>query len=193
MAEENGWFNLSTFKEPYRVEGKKTMGLELAEQFGWQPPDVILYPTGGGTGLVGMWKAFLELRELGWTEGDLPRMVCVQSEGCAPLVSALTEGKERAEPWDIPKTYATGIRVPSAFADRLILRAVRESKGWGVAVGEDEIRDAQKLLAQEEGILACPEGAATLPALMHLRQDGRIGREDRVVLFNTGTGLKYLL
>lgn len=189
---ENGWFNVSTFKEPYRVEGKKIMGCELAEAFDWHLPDVIVYPTGGGTGLVGMWKAFAEMRELGWINSHLPRMVSVQSTGCAPVIRALETGAERVEYWENASTYAAGLRVPGAFADRLILGAVRESGGTGVAVSDDEIREAQNKLAREAGLLVCPEGAASLAGLEKLVESEWISADENVVLFNTGSGLKYL-
>jgi threonine synthase len=191
-AQANGWFNMTTFKEPYRMEGKKTMGLELAEAFGWELPEVIIYPTGGGTGLVGMWKAFDELEILGWIDGRRPRLVSVQAEGCAPIVKALETEVERVEPWENPTTIAHGIRTPGAYADRLILKAVRESGGVGVTVTDEEIRVAQTDLAKQEGILACLEGAATLAGLRRLVESSWINVDNRVVLFNTGTGLKDL-
>jgi len=191
-ARRNHWFDMSTFKEPYRVEGKKTMGLELAEQLGWQLPDVILYPTGGGTGLVGMWKAFQEMEQLGWIDSRRPRMVSVQAAGCAPVVRALERGSERIEPWPNAQTIAAGLRVPGPFADRLILGAIRESNGTATAVSDTEIIEAQKELARKEGLLAAPEGAATWAALKHLVQSGWVSSDERVVLFNTGSGLKYL-
>ncbi|HZE88632.1 MAG TPA: threonine synthase [Verrucomicrobiae bacterium] len=187
-----GWFDLSTLKEPYRVEGKKTMGYEVAEQLGWTLPDAVLYPTGGGTGLIGMWKAFEEMETLGWiAPGRRPRMYAVQSQGCAPVVRAFEAGKDRAEPWADPKTAASGIRVPAPFADRLILRILRESGGGAVAVQEGEIAGAAREIARHEGILPAPEGAACLLALSRLLALGAIAPRDRVVLFNTGTGLKY--
>jgi threonine synthase len=186
-----GWFDMSTLKEPYRVEGKKTMGLELAEQLGWELPDVILYPTGGGTGLIGMWKAFAELEEIGWISSERPRMIAVQAEGCAPIVRAYHEGKEAAEPWEQPKTIAAGIRVPNAIGDFLILQVIRESGGTAIAASDEEILGAMELLAHHEGIMACPEGAATLAAARKLREQGLIEADERVVAFNTGTGLKY--
>jgi threonine synthase len=188
----NSWFDVSTFKEPFRVEGKKTMGFELAEVFGWHLPDVIIYPTGGGTGLVGMWKAFDELENLGWIGPARPRMVTVQSSGCAPVVRAFTENKERCEPWQNAETIAFGLRVPNVFADRLILRALRESKGTAVSVSDAEILQAQKDLGREEGIFAAPEGAATVAAARILFQNKWIKETEKVVLFNTGTGLKYV-
>ncbi|MFH1185879.1 MAG: threonine synthase [Chloroflexota bacterium] len=186
------WFDVSTFKEPYRLEGKKTMGLELAEHFGGRLPDVILYPTGGGTGLVGMWKAFEEMEAMGWIGPKRPRMVSVQAAGCAPVVRAIETGGERIEPWQDAETAAAGLRVPSPFADRLILRAIRQSKGTAVAVSETEIRQAQLEIASAEGLLAAPEGAATWAGLKRLAAQGWVHEEDRVVLFNTGSGLKYL-
>jgi threonine synthase len=187
-----GWFDVSTFKEPYRVEGKKTMGLELAQAFDWDLPEVIVYPTGGGTGLVGMWKAFAELEELGWIGSERPRMVSVQAEGCAPIVRAFHAGAERAEVWENAQTLASGLRVPSAFADRLILRALRESHGTAIAVSDEEILRAGQEMSHLEGIFPAPEGAATLAALRHLIDDGWVRKDERVVLFNTGSGLKYI-
>jgi threonine synthase len=192
QASKHKWLDVSTFKEPYRLEGKKTMGLELAEQFHGELPDVILYPTGGGTGLVGMWKAFEEMEKLGWIGSKRPRMVTVQAAGCAPVVRAFDQGQERAEFWQNAETLAAGLRVPGPFADRLILRALRDSNGAAVAVSDDQITAAQKEISTQEGILASPEGAATWAALKQLAQQGTIQPEERVVLFNTGTGLKYL-
>jgi len=192
QAKTHGWFDVSTFKEPYRCEGKKTMGLELAEAFGWELPEVIIYPTGGGTGLVGMWKAFDELEQLGLIGNKRPRMVSVQAEGCAPIVRAFNEHSERAVFWEGAQTLASGLRVPGAFADRLILRAIRESQGTALAVSDAEIILAQKEMAASEGIFAAPEGAATLVAVRHLLASGWLGQAERVVLFNTGSGLKYL-
>jgi len=186
-----GWFDLSTLKEPYRLEGKKTMGYELAEQLGWRLPDVVVYPTGGGTGLVGMWKAFDELEQLGWIGSARPRMVTVQAEGCAPMVKALHEGQEFAAPWPNAATVADGLRVPAAVGDFLILRALRESGGTALAVSDEEMLAATRLIGRTQGIFACPEGAAPLAALLHLRQQGWIGDHESVVLFNTGSGLKY--
>ena len=190
-CEEMGWFDFSTLKEPYRIEGKKTMGLELAEQLGWQLPDVILYPTGGGTGLIGMWKAFAELRELGWIGEKLPRMVAVQSSGCAPMVRAFEAGLEHAEPWEDAATVAAGIRVPAAVGDFLILRAVRESGGFAVAVDDERIIEARDRAAADSGFLMCPEGAATLAAYLQEVESGRIRPDESAVLFNCATGLKY--
>jgi threonine synthase len=191
-ARGKAWFDISTFKEPYRAEGKKTMGLELAESFGWNLPDVILYPTGGGTGLVGMWKAFDELESMGWIDSRRPRMVSVQAEGCAPVVRAVQTGAERIEVSQAASTLAVGLRVPGPFADRLILRALHGSRGTAVAVSDSEILEAQKELSQGEGLLACPEGAATLAGLKKLVSSGWVQPDDSVVLFNTGTGLKYI-
>lgn len=189
--EAMGWFDASTLKEPYRIEGKKTMGLELAEQLGWDVPDVIFYPTGGGTGLIGMWKAFDELEAVGWIGPKRPRMVAVQAAGCAPIVKAFEEGKRRAEPWPNPRTAAAGIRVPAAVGDFLILDAVRESGGFAAAVSEEAIAEAHRECARREGVLLCPEGAATLAALTQALADGRVGRDERVMLFNCASGLKY--
>lgn len=185
------WFDTSTLKEPYRIEGKKTMGLELAEQLDWQLPDVILYPTGGGTGLIGMWKAFNELEAIGWIGSKRPRMVAVQAEGCAPIVKAFDEGTRHAEPWQDASTIASGIRVPAAVGDFLILDAVRESNGFAVAVSDEAINEAHQQCASTEGILLCPEGAATLAALKQELKSGRIKSDEQVMLFNCATGLKY--
>ncbi len=186
-----GWFDTSTLKEPYRIEGKKTMGLELAEQFGWSLPDVILYPTGGGTGLIGMWKAFDELEKIGFIDGRRPRMVAVQATGCAPIVQAFEEGTNHAALWEDAHTYAAGIRVPAAVGDFLILEAVRDSNGFATAVSDEEIFRQQQLIASKEGFLLCPEGAATAAALVKEVESGRIARDEKVVLFNCATGLKY--
>jgi threonine synthase len=183
-----GRFDMSTLKEPYRIEGKKTMGYELAEQMGWTLPDVILYPTGGGTGL---WKAFDEMERLGWIGAERPRMVTVQSEGCAPMVRAFHEGEAFAAPWQEAETLADGLRVPAAVGDFLILRALRESQGTAVAVPDEAMIEAANLLGRTQGIFACPEGGATLAAFQHLRGEGWIGDDETVVLFNTGSGLKY--
>jgi len=192
-AKQEGWFDVSTLKEPYRLEGKKTMGLELAAQWGWKLPDAIFYPTGGGTGLIGMWKAFAEMRELGWLEGPLPKMIAVQAEGCAPMVRAYEAGEEFATRWENASTVAAGIRVPQAVGDFLILRAVRESGGRAIAVSEEEINRSWKLLATEEGILMCPEGAATHAAWQRMTEAGELERDAQVVLFNCATGFKYTL
>jgi threonine synthase len=186
-----GRFDVSTLKEPYRIEGKKTMGYELAEQMGWTLPDVIIYPTGGGTGLIGMWKAFDEMEQLGWIDAKRPRMVTVQSEGCAPMVRAFHEGQEFATPWEGAATLADGLRVPAAVGDFLILRALRESNGTAVAVPDGEMIDAANLIGRAQGIFACPEGGATMAAFQHLRSQGWITDDETVVLFNTGSGLKY--
>ncbi|NHZ71154.1 MAG: threonine synthase [Proteobacteria bacterium] len=186
-----GWFDMSTLKEPYRIEGKKTMGLELADQMGWALPDVIFYPTGGGTGLIGMWKAFNELREIGWITGDLPRMVAVQSTGCAPIVRAYDRGERFAELWEDAETIASGIRVPAAVGDFLILDAVRESGGFAIAVPDEAINEAQTRIAGVEGLLTSPEGAATLAAYEAALQSGLVSSNERAVLFNCGNGLKY--
>ncbi|MCV0402305.1 MAG: threonine synthase [Chloroflexi bacterium] len=193
-AADEGWFDLSTLKEPYRAEGKKTMGIELAEDGGWGDawcPDVVVYPTGGGTGIVGMWKAWAELEELGWIGSRRPRMVVVQADGCAPIVRAFDAGADRAEPWEGGRTIASGMRVPAAIGDYLILRAVHESGGTAVAVSDGEISEAQRQLARTSGIWAAPEGAATFAALGHLRDSGFLGGGEQIVLFNTGTGSKY--
>ena len=188
-----GWFDTSTLKEPYRIEGKKTMGLELAEQLGWDVPDVILYPTGGGTGLIGMWKAFAELEAIGFIGAKRPRMVAVQATGCAPMVRAYDEGVDHAPRWENAHTIAAGIRVPQAVGDFLILRAVRESKGFAIAVTDEAISAGLEEVARQEGFLLCPEGAATYAAYKQALADGRIGRHERAVLFNCATGLKYPL
>ena len=190
-APEPEWWNVATFKEPFRLEGKKTLGYEIAEQSDWRLPDVVLYPTGGGTGLVGMWRAFLELEELGWTTGPLPRLVAVQPRGCAPVVRAFERGADRTEPWADALTVASGLRVPAPFADRLILRALRESRGTAVAVSEEEMLDGMLALAAREGCFACPEGGATLAALRRMRASGELGPQSRVVIYDTGSGLKY--
>ncbi len=186
-----GWFDCSTLKEPYRIEGKKTMGLELAEQLGWELPDVIFYPTGGGTGLIGMWKAFAELEAIGWIGPKRPKMVAVQASGCAPIVKAFEAGEEHAEPWPDAHTVAPGIRVPVAVGDFLILRAVRESGGFAIAVTDEAILAARDEVAGREGLLLCPEGAATYAAYEQALADGRIAPSERAVLFNCATGLKY--
>jgi threonine synthase len=190
-GQERGWYDMSTLKEPYRLEGKKTMGYELAEQFGWTLPDVVIYPTGGGTGLIGMWKAFDEMETMGWIGARRPRMVTVQSEGCAPMVKAFQEGSEFAEPWPDAATLADGLRVPAAVGDFLILRALRESGGTAVAVPDEKMMAAARLIGRTQGMFTCPEGGATLAAFQRLRQQGWIGDDESVVLFNTGTGLKY--
>ncbi|MDQ1354546.1 MAG: threonine synthase [Acidobacteriota bacterium] len=186
-----GRFDVSTLKEPYRIEGKKTMGYELAEQMNWTLPDVIIYPTGGGTGLVGMWKAFDEMEKMGWIDSKRPRMVTVQSAGCAPIVKAFQEDKDFAEMWQDARTIADGLRVPAAVGDFLILRALRESSGTAVAVPDKEIMETSYLLGRTQGIFAAPEGAAALAGFIQLLRQGWIMNEERVVLFNTGSGHKY--
>ena len=190
-ARKHGWFDLSTLKEPYRVEGKKTMGYELFEQLGGRLPDAIVYPTGGGTGLVGMWKAFDEMERLGWIGPARPRMIAVQAAGCAPIVRAWDTGAEVAEPWQDAATYASGLRVPRAIGDFLILRAIRESGGAALAVEDAAIREAVGILGRTTGIYAAPEGAATVAALPELLRRGLLRPDEEVVLFNTGSGLKY--
>jgi threonine synthase len=190
-ARQHGWFDLSTLKEPYRVEGKKTMGYEVAEQLGWTLPDVIVYPTGGGTGLVGMWKAFEEMQALGWIGPERPRMISVQAEGCAPIVRAWEQGVSDAGHWEGAHTYASGLRVPRAVGDFLILDAVRASGGAAVAVSDAEMREWTPRIGADTGIFCAPEGAATAAAVVRLRASGAIRPADRVVLFNTGSGLKY--
>jgi len=191
-AAEEGLFDVSTLQEPYRVEGKKTMGYELAEQLNWQLPDAILYPTGGGTGIVGFWQAFEEMELLGWTDTKRPRLYSVQSEGCAPIVKAFHDGTEFAEPWNNAQTLAAGMRVPSAIGDYLMLRALRESGGGGVTVSDDEILSWVREISSLEGIFVCPEGAATAAALTKLLKDGSISSNETVLLLNTGSALKYL-
>src|SRR6266480_6435742 len=188
-----GWFDVSTLKEPYRIEGKKTMGLELAEQLGWSVPDVIFYPTGGGTGLIGMWKAFAELEAIGFIGAKRPRMVAVQASGCAPMVRAYEAGVEHATRWENAHTIASGIRVPQAIGDFLILRAVRESQGFAIAVSDEAISAALDEVARPEGLLMCPEGAATYAAYKQSLADGRVKPSEQAVLFNCATGLKYPL
>ncbi len=190
--EREGWFDVSTLKEPYRIEGKKTMGYELAEQFQWVLPDVILYPTGGGTGLIGMWKAFEEMEELGWIDARRPRMVSVQSEGCAPIVKAFEEGRESAEMWPKACTFSSGIRVPKAIGDFLILKAVRQSQGVAVAVSDEQTYQAIREVGFLEGVFLCPEGAACWAAFKKLRDEGWIRDTDRTLIFNTGAGNKYI-
>ena len=190
-AAEGRWFDFSTLKEPYRIEGKKTMGLELAAQMGWELPDAIFYPTGGGTGLIGMWKAFDELEKLGWIGSKRPRMYAVQASGCAPIVRAFEAGEEHAERWEDAHTVAAGIRVPKAVGDFLILRAVRESGGKALGVGDPAILKAVEDCAKQDGLLLCPEGGATLAAYRAALKTGEVDEEERVVLFNCATGLKY--
>ena len=188
---EVGWFNCSTLREPYRIEGKKTMGIELAEQLGWELPDVIFYPTGGGTGIIGMWKGFAELEAIGWIGRKRPRMVVVQAEGCAPMVKAWEEGEEHARRWENAHTFAAGIRVPQAIGDFLILRAVRDSGGFATAVSDEAIAEAWCEVAAAEGLLLCPETAATYAAYKQALADGRVAADERVVMFNCASGLKY--
>ena len=190
-ATQGRWFDFSTLKEPYRIEGKKTMGLELAAQMGWELPDAIFYPTGGGTGLIGMWKAFDELEKLGWIGSKRPRMYAVQASGCAPIVRAFEAGEEHAERWEDAHTVAAGIRVPKAVGDFLILRAVRESGGKAVGVGDPAILRAVEDCARADGLLLCPEGGATLAAYREAVKTGEVDEDERVVLFNCATGLKY--
>ncbi|SFP66778.1 threonine synthase [Sphingomonas rubra] len=190
-AAEGRWFDFSTLKEPYRIEGKKTMGLELAAQGGWRLPDAIFYPTGGGTGLIGMWKAFDELEKLGWIGPERPRMYAVQASGCAPIVRAFEAGEEHAERWEDAHTVAAGIRVPRAVGDFLILRAVRESGGKALGVGDPAILKAVEECAKQDGLLLCPEGGATLAAYREALKTGEVDEDERVVLFNCATGLKY--
>ncbi len=193
LTESGDWFSVSTFREPYRLEGKKTLGFEIAEQFDWQLPDFIIYPTGGGTGLVGMWKAFKELQALGWLESQiLPKMIAVQSDGCAPVVKAFNSGAQHCEFWENAETFAGGIRVPISLADRLILKILRESGGVAVAVSDEEMRIAQHELAGQAGIFSSPEGAATLAAVKTLLANGTIQPDESVVLFVTASGVKYL-
>ena len=192
-VKERDWFDLSTLKEPYRIEGKKTMGLELAEQLGWELPDVIFYPTGGGTGLIGMWKAFDEMEALGWIGAKRPRMVAVQAEGCAPMVRAWEQGERHATRWEDAHTVAAGIRVPQAVGDFLILDAVRASGGFGIAVSDEAIVEAVDDAARRDGLLLCPEGGATLAAYRKARAERLVSEDDRVLLFNCATGLKYPL
>lgn len=190
--EAEGWFDVSTLKEPYRVEGKKTLGYELAEQLNWELPDVIIYPTGGGTGLIGMWKAFDEMEQMGWIGSKRPRMVTVQASGCAPIVTAFEAGKRFADEFPNAATTASGLRVPKAIGDFLILDAIRESGGTAIAVTDDELIDATKVIGAAEGLFCAPEGAACLPALEKLIDSGAVKMNDRVVLFNTGSGVKYM-
>jgi threonine synthase len=190
--EAEGWFDVSTLKEPYRIEGKKTLGYELAEQLGWTLPDVIVYPTGGGTGLIGMWKAFDEMEKMGWIGPERPRMVTVQAAGCAPIVRAFDEGKRFAEEFPNAATVASGLRVPRAIGDFLITDALRESGGTAIAVTDEELIAATREIGAAEGLFCAPEGAACLPALRKMIEAGQVKPEERVVLFNTGAGVKYL-
>lgn len=190
--EEEGWFDVSTLKEPYRIEGKKTMGYEVAEQFRWELPDAIFYPTGGGVGLIGMWKAFQEMEGLGWISGKRPKMIAVQASGCQPVVRAFQQGAAQCEFFENASTLASGLRVPKPLGDFLILEALRASSGTAVAVDDDEILEAGLALAADEGIFAAPEGAACVAALRRLLETGFLGRDERILIYNTGSGLKYL-
>jgi threonine synthase len=192
QAREHGWYECATLKEPYRVEGKKTMGYEIAEQMGWELPDAILYPTGGGTGLVGMWKAFAEMEAMGFVDARRPRMYAVQAEGCAPIVKAFQEGREDAPYWENATTHAHGLRVPKALGDFLILRGLRESHGAGIAVSEADIVEGVKEAAASEGLFMAPEGGACVAAARQLKASGHLSPDDTVVLFDTGTGYKYV-
>lgn len=191
FAAESGALDLSTLREPYRIEGKKTLGLEIAEQFGWTLPDAIVYPTGGGTGLIGMWKAFLELIAAGWVQGPMPRLISVQSAGCAPVVAAFDSGKDRCEAWRDPWTVASGLRVPSPLGGALILRGVKGSNGHAIAVTDDQLLEGASLLSSLEGVDACPEGGASVAAARLLLAKGLVTRDERLVLFNTGAGVLY--
>ncbi len=192
LVRDEGWFSVATLKEPYRIEGKKTMGYELAEQFDYSLPDVIIYPTGGGTGLIGMWKAFDEMERMGWIDSKRPRMVSVQADGCAPIPHAYEHGLDHAEPWPNPHTLAAGLRVPGAVGDFLMLRAIRESNGTAIAVSDQEIMDSTRDLAAMEGIFSSPEGGASLAALKRMIQSNDVRPDHRVVIFITGGGYKYL-
>ncbi len=189
--EKAGWFDVSTLKEPYRIEGKKTMGFELAEQMEWTLPDAIFYPTGGGTGLIGMWKAFAELKELGWLTGKLPKMIAIQSAGCAPIVNAFNQGLDHAPLWDNAQTVASGIRVPVAIGDFLILDAIRQSNGCALAVEDEHIINTRDIISKEDGLLLCPEGAATAAGYQIALEKKIINKDEKVVLFNCASGLKY--
>ena len=189
--EQAGWFDVSTLKEPYRIEGKKTMGFELAEQMDWTVPDAIFYPTGGGTGLIGMWKAFAELKELGWLTGKLPKMIAIQSTGCAPIVNAFNQGLEHAPLWDNAQTVASGIRVPAAIGDFLILDAIRQSNGCALAVEDEHVINMRDMISKEDGLLLCPEGAATAAGYQIALEKQIINEDEKVVLFNCASGLKY--
>lgn len=191
-SKRESWFDISTLKEPYRIEGKKTMGYEVAEQFEWQVPDAIFYPCGGGVGLIGMWKAFAELETLGWVGAKRPKMISVQAIGCQPITRAFEEQKETSEFWKNAHTVASGLRVPKALGDFLVLQAVRESKGTALSVSDEQMMDAAVVVAEREGIFAAPEGGACVAAARQLLQNGFLNSKDRIVLFNTGSGLKYL-
>lgn len=191
FAKQSGFFNVATLREPYRVEGNKTLALEVAEQLDWKLPDAVVYPTGGGEGVIGMWKAFSEMRAWGWTDADTPRIVVAQAEGCAPIVRALHEGADRATPWENPVTHAAGLRVPAPLGDRLVLRAIRETNGDAAAASETAIRDATRRIASLTGIDAAPEGGCGLAVLADLVQQGRLDSSSQVVLYNTGSGASY--
>jgi threonine synthase len=193
FAAESGWFDVSTLREPYRIEGKKTMGMELAEQLGWRLPDAIVYPTGGGTGLIGMWKVFAEMRDAGWLPDTttMPRMITAQADGCAPIVRAFAAGRDRAEAWENPQTHASGLRVPGPLGDRLILRALRESRGDAAAASEEEIRYGTARLSHASGIDAAPEGGCAIAVLERLVREQRLSGDAEVVVFNTGSGASY--
>ncbi len=191
-AKAQGWYDVSTLKEPYRIEGKKTMGLELAEQMGWRLPDAVFYPTGGGVGIIGMWKAFDEMERLGWIERQRPKMIVVQAAGCRPVVEAFEQGAEQSEFWKDAATAAAGLRVPKPLGDFLILRAVRESGGTCLAITDQELLDAGQLVAETEGLFICPEGAACVAALEKLLRNGFLKPDESIVIYNTGSGLKYL-
>jgi threonine synthase len=190
-VKKHGWFDASTLKEPYRIEGKKTMGLEIAEQFNWELPDAVLYPTGGGVGIIGIWKALQELQSIGWITGPMPKMISVQAEGCSPIVKAFKEGKKESEFFEGAQTLAGGIRVPKALGDFLVLEAIYESGGTAISVTDEEIKNAVKQVARTEGLFICPEGAAAVAAAHKLLLDGFLKPEEKVVILNTGSGLKY--
>ena len=192
LVATKGAFDLSTLKEPYRVEGKKTMGFEIAEQLQWNLPEFIIYPTGGGTGIVGIWKAFHELKKLGWINGPMPKMICVQSEGCSPIVDAFLNGKDFADPFENPHSIASGMKVPAAIGDYLVIRSLRESGGTGIKVSDQEMISGVKHLSENEGIFAAPEGGATVAGLLKLIELGQINEKNKVLLLVTGSGLKYL-
>ena len=193
FATESGFFNVATLREPYRVEGNKTLALELAEQLDWNLPDAVVYPTGGGEGVIGMWKAFQEMHEWGWTSANAPRIIVAQADGCAPLVRALREGADRATPWENPITHAAGLRVPGPLGDRLVLRAIRETHGDAASASEDAIRDATRRIASTTGIDAAPEGGCALAVVTDLVRQGRLDSASQVVLYNTGSGASYRL
>lgn len=191
FAKDSGYFNVATLREPYRVEGNKTLALELAEQLDWRLPDAVVYPTGGGEGVIGMWKAFGEMREWGWTDSPAPRIIVAQAEGCAPIVRAWREGADRATPWENPVTHAAGLRVPGPLGDRLVLRALRETRGEAAAASEDAIREATRSVAAETGVDAAPEGGCGFAVLSALVRDGKLDPASQVVLYNTGSGASY--